>query len=49
MRLEGDEEIAGRIVEPSHGEGRWIALGETATGRMVALVFTRRGDLLRPI
>ena len=41
--------FAGRIVEPAHDEPRWLALGRTAEGRLVALVFTRRGERLRPI
>jgi uncharacterized DUF497 family protein len=45
----GDFYFAGRIVEPVHTERRWLALGEDAAGRRLALVFTRRGDRLRPI
>src|SRR5947208_10684481 len=45
----GDFYFAGRIVEPVHDEPRWLALGEDATGRRLSLVFTRRGDRLRPI
>lgn len=45
----GDFYFAGRIVEPAHAEPRWLALGEIASGRRLALVFTRRGDRLRPI
>jgi len=45
----GDFYFAGRIVEPVHNEPRWLALGEDATGRRLSLVFTRRGDRLRPI
>jgi uncharacterized DUF497 family protein len=41
--------LAGRIAEPAHDEPRWLLLGETATGRRLALIFTRRGDRLRPI
>lgn len=41
--------FVGRIVEPTHDEPRWLLLGMTATTKPVALVFTRRGDLLRPI
>jgi len=41
--------FAGRIVEPSHTEPRWLMLGETDEGRLLALVFTRRGDKLRPV
>ena len=45
----GDFYFAGRIVEPVHAEPRWLALGEDAAGRRLSLVFTRRGDRLRPI
>lgn len=41
--------LAGRIVEPAHDEPRWLLLGETDAGRRLALIFTRRGDQLRPI
>ncbi len=41
--------FAGRIVEPAHDEARYLLLGVTSGGRHVALVFTRRGDTLRPI
>lgn len=41
--------FAGRIVEPAHPEPRWLALGEDDRGRRLALIFTRRGDGLRPI
>jgi len=47
--IAGDLYFAGRIVEPAHAEPRWLALGENDTGRRLALVFTRRGDRLRPI
>lgn len=39
----------GRIVKPAHAEPRWIVLGRTATGLHVALIFTIRGEALRPI
>lgn len=39
----------GEIVEPSHAEPRWLLLGRTDSGRMLALIFTRRGERLRPI
>jgi uncharacterized DUF497 family protein len=45
----GDFYFAGRIVEPVHAEPRWLALGQDAAGRRLSLVFTRRGDRLRPI
>jgi uncharacterized protein len=40
----------GSLVSRSHrnNEERWIAIGETE-GRVVAVVFTRRGDSLRII
>jgi uncharacterized DUF497 family protein len=41
--------VAGRIVEPAHDEARYLLLGVTSGGRHAALVFTRRGDKLRPI
>jgi uncharacterized DUF497 family protein len=44
--------LAGRIVEPAHEEPRWLLLGETPAGKLVSVVFTRRGEkghLLRPI
>jgi len=41
--------FAGRIVEPRHTEPRWLALGEDAAGRRLALIFTRRGNRLRAI
>jgi len=41
--------FAGRIVEPSHSELRWLMLGATAAGRHLALIFTRRCEKLRPI
>ena len=45
----GDFYLAGRIAEPVHDEPRWLVLGEDAAGRRLALIFTRRGDRLRPI
>src|SRR5262245_41843011 len=41
--------FAGRIVEPVHEEPRWLVLGQNARGRRLALVFTRRGNRVRPI
>lgn len=41
--------LAGRIVEPTHDEPRWLLLGETEAGRLLALIFTRREEKLRPI
>ncbi len=41
--------FAGRIVEPSHDEARYLLLGVTTEGRHAALIFTRRGERLRPI
>ncbi len=41
--------LAGRIVVPIHDETRWLVLGSTQDGRNLAVIFTRRGDLLRPI
>lgn len=39
----------GRIVEPLHDEARWPLLGQDLRSRRLALVFTRRGDRLRPV
>ena len=33
----------------NRGEARYLLLGITSTGRRAALIFTRRGDKLRPI
>ncbi len=41
--------FVGRIIEPRHNEDRWLALGHNANRRRLALVFTRRGQQLRPI
>jgi uncharacterized DUF497 family protein len=41
--------FAGRIVEPVHDEPRYLLLGVTSGDRHAALIFTRRGDMLRPI
>lgn len=41
--------FAGRIVEPAHDEWRGLILGQSETGRRLTLIFTRRGDQLRPI
>ena len=41
--------FSGRIVEPVHAEPRWLMLGVNRAGRKLALVFTRRGELIRPI
>jgi uncharacterized DUF497 family protein len=46
--LRGPLFFAGRIIEPVHAERRYLVLG-VAGGRGAALVFTRRGELLRPI
>lgn len=47
--LDGLVVFAGRIVEPAHDEARYLVLGVTSGGRHAALIFTRRGDKLRPI
>ena len=39
----------GRIIEPAHNEDRWLVLGQDASDRRLALVFTRRGKRLRPV
>lgn len=41
--------FVGRVVEPIHEEPRWLVLGEDSRGRRLALIFTRRGERLRPI
>lgn len=41
--------FAGRIIEPAHAEWRGLILGQSDGGRLLALIFTRRGDKLRPI
>lgn len=41
--------FGGRIVEPAHEEPRWLVLGRSDAGRLLALVLTRRGDRLRGI
>lgn len=41
--------FAGRITEPEHIEWRGLILGRSDEGRLLALIFTRRGDQLRPI
>jgi uncharacterized DUF497 family protein len=41
--------LAGRIAEPHHDEPRWLLLGRDGKGRRLALIFSRRGDLLRAI
>jgi uncharacterized protein len=41
--------FAGRIAEPASSEKRYLLLGVTADGRYAAVVFTRRGEKLRPI
>ena len=39
----------GCIVEPAHAEVRGLLLGQDASGRRLALIFTRRGARLRPV
>ena len=41
--------FAGRIIDPAHDEPRHLMFGVTADGRHAVLVFTRRGEFLRPI
>lgn len=41
--------FAGRIIEPAHPEWRGLILGRGDSGLAVALIFTRRGEKLRPI
>jgi uncharacterized DUF497 family protein len=41
--------FAGRIIEPSHTEWRGLILGQSESGRAIAMIFTRRGEKVRPI
>ena len=41
--------FAGKIMEPAHDEWRGLILGLSDEDRPLALIFTRRGDKLRPI
>ena len=41
--------FAGRIVEPVHSEWRGLTLGVDGNKRLLSLIFTLRGELLRPI
>jgi uncharacterized DUF497 family protein len=41
--------FAGCIVEPAHEEWRGLILGKSEGGRPLALIFTRRGEQVRPI
>jgi uncharacterized DUF497 family protein len=41
--------FAGRVVEPAHDEPRWLVLGRNVRSRKLALLFTRRGERVRPI
>ncbi|OFV95012.1 MAG: hypothetical protein A3F68_11905 [Acidobacteria bacterium RIFCSPLOWO2_12_FULL_54_10] len=41
--------FAGRIADPAHSEWRGLILGQSAQGRRVALIFTRRGERVRVI
>ena len=41
--------FVGKIIEPAHNEWRGLILGETSEGKHATLIFTRRGDRLRPI
>ncbi len=41
--------LAGRVVSPIYAEPRWVLFGETDTGKLVTMVFTRRGSGLRAI
>jgi uncharacterized DUF497 family protein len=49
--LRGPVVFLGRLVDPdpAHGEPRWTLLSLTARSRPMAVIFTRRGDRLRPI
>jgi uncharacterized DUF497 family protein len=41
--------FAGRMIEPAHPEWRGLILGQDDSGRVVALIFTRRGKKLHSI
>ena len=41
--------FAGRIAEPAHHDWRGLILGIDRGGRYLSLIFTRRGQQLRPI
>jgi len=41
--------FAGEIAEPFYGETRYLLLAQLLSGKQVAMVFTRRGEELRPI
>jgi uncharacterized DUF497 family protein len=41
--------FAGRIEQPAHTEPRWLVLGKDGNQRRLALIFTRRGERIRPI
>ena len=41
--------FAGKIIEPKHKEWRGLILGQSEAGRPLALIFTRRGEKIRPI
>ncbi len=41
--------FAGQIIDPPHAEWRGLILGLTENGKPTALIFTRRGDKIRPI
>ncbi len=41
--------LAGRVIEPHYDERRRVLLGRATGGRLLTMVFTRRGDRLRII
>ena len=41
--------FAGRIMEPAHSEWRGLILGADRSNRLLSLIFTRRGEKIRPI
>src|SRR5579863_2182224 len=41
--------FVGAIIEPTHDEWRGLVLGQTSHGKRVALIFTKRGEKIRPI
>ena len=41
--------FAGRIIELVHAKWRGLILGQSNTGKLLALIFTYRGERIRPI
>ena len=43
------QQLPGAPNGPAHDEDRWLLLGQEPHGCRLALIFTRRGERLRPI